>query len=83
MKRRAQAPISSWSRTTWRRVEALRDRILFGHGSGEPWIPEDWAKAEGETGMTFKAMHWRKPLSMIEVNRMAPTPEVRQRPGRP
>jgi hypothetical protein len=27
--------------------------------------------------------HWRKPLSMIEINQMAPTPEVRARPGRP
>lgn len=27
--------------------------------------------------------HWRKPLSIPEINRMAPTPEVRRREGRP
>lgn len=26
---------------------------------------------------------WRKPLAIEEVNRMAQTPEVRARPGRP
>jgi hypothetical protein len=28
-------------------------------------------------------MQWRKPLSIEEVARMAPTPEVRERAGRP
>lgn len=27
--------------------------------------------------------HWRKPLTLAEVNQMAQTPEVRARPGRP
>jgi len=27
--------------------------------------------------------HWRKPLRIEEINQMAPTPEVRARPGRP
>ncbi len=33
-----------------------------------------------ETGNV--APHWRKPLSIAEVNRMASTPEVRRREGR-
>lgn len=28
------------------------------------------------------SVHWRKPLRLDEVNRMAPTPEVRERQGR-
>ena len=27
--------------------------------------------------------HWRKPLNLIEINQLAPTDEVRARPGRP
>jgi len=29
------------------------------------------------------AVHWRKPLSLAEVNQMAPTEDVRLRRGRP
>ena len=72
MKRRAAAPVLRWSPTTWRRIEALRDRILFGAGTSEPFIAEDIVQAEAETGRTMVAMHWRKPLSLMEVNRMAP-----------
>jgi hypothetical protein len=60
-------------------MEALRDRILFGVGSPEPVIPISGE----ELAMARVTMQWRKPLSIAEVNRLAPTPEVRQRPGRP
>lgn len=46
---------------------------MRGVGTAEAFIPE-----KGQT-----AMHWRKPLSLEEVNQMAPTPEVRKRAGRP
>lgn len=36
-----------------------------------------------EAAMLTMTMQWRKPLSLDEVARMAPTPEVRARPGRP
>ncbi len=54
-------------------MQFLRDQIMQGVGSSEGFIPE-----KGNT-----AMHWRKPLSIEEINRMAPTAEVRARPGRP
>lgn len=72
---RGPQQVLSWSPTTWRKMEALRDRILFGTGTSEPFIAEEVARV----GV---AMHWRKPLSLAEVNRMAPTQEVRERPGR-
>jgi hypothetical protein len=60
-------------------MEAMRDRILFGCGTSEPLIP-----VEGEERALLRiTMQWRKPLSLAEVERMAPTAEVRQRPGRP
>jgi len=47
-------------------------------GSSEPLIP-----IEGEEkALALVTMQWRKPLSLDEVNRMAPTPEVLARPGR-
>jgi hypothetical protein len=46
-------------------------------------IPENIAELPAVTGMSPRAMHWRKPLSIEEVNRMAPTEEVRARKGRP
>ncbi len=68
-----------WSPTRWRKIEAVRDRILFGLGSSEPIIP-----VEGEERAMLKTtMQWRKPLSFDEVTRMAPTADVRARPGRP
>lgn len=47
---------------------------MRGLGTEEPLIPED---------IRGVAHHWRKPLSIIEINQMAPTTEVRERPGRP
>jgi hypothetical protein len=34
-------------------------------------------------GQSPRSAHWRKPLSIVEINRMAPTTEVRERRGRP
>lgn len=68
-----------WSPTRWRKIEAVRDRIFFGIGSSEPLIP---VKGE-ERALLRITMQWRKPLSFEEIARLAPTEEVRQRPGRP
>jgi hypothetical protein len=61
-----------WSPTKWRKAEAVRDKALRGVGTDEPWIEE--------TGSW--AVHYRRPLRIDEVNRMAPTPEVLAREGR-
>lgn len=63
----------------WRKIEAVRDRILFGLGSPEPLIP-----VEGEERAMLRiTMQWRKPLSIQEIAQMAQTPEVKARQGRP
>lgn len=67
-----------WSPTRWRKMEAVRDRILFRLGTSEPVIPISGE----ERALAKTTMQWRKPLSIEEINQMAPTPEVRQRPGR-
>jgi hypothetical protein len=60
-------------------MEALRDRIMHGCGTDEPWfLDQEFLGLIGGS-----AAHWRKPLRIDEVNRMAPTPEVIARPGRP
>ena len=68
-----------WSPTRRRKIEALRDRILFGLGSSEPVIPVSGE----EQAMLQVSMQWRKPLSLVEINQMADTPAVRRREGRP
>lgn len=65
-----------WSLKLRREVEAARDRIFAMCGSDEPAI-----EAIGEGNIT--SLQWRKPLSIEEVVRMAPTPDVRERRGRP
>jgi hypothetical protein len=55
-----------------RKLEAARDFIMRGIGTDEPWVEE--------LGMT--AIHWRRPLRVDEINRMAPTPDVKRREGR-
>jgi hypothetical protein len=57
----------------------MRDRIFARCGSAEPVIEPD---AE-ERAVMLVTRQWRKPLSITEIARMAPTPEVRARPGRP
>lgn len=63
-----------WSLQTVRKVEAIRDRIMGMCGTSEPLVEDHEARV---------TMQWRKPLSVEEVARMAQTPEVRERKGRP
>ena len=48
-------------------------------GTDEPLIEEN---AQSVFARPIVAVNWRKPLSIDEVNQLAPTPEVKQRPGR-
>lgn len=68
-----------WSLTIRRRIEAVRDTIFRGLGSNEALIYEDMTDFNPGTIIGT----WRKPLSFAEINQMAPTEEVRARPGRP
>ena len=77
--RRGPVQVLRWSPTDHRKVEAARDRIMAMCGTDEPLIEPD-----GEEASLLKVTRqWRKPLSIEEVAQMAPTPEVRARPGRP
>lgn len=62
-----------------REIETIRDRIFRMCGSNEPVI----APEGEEAAMLTVTLQWRKPLSIEEVARMAPTVEVRERKGRP
>lgn len=66
----------------WRNMIALRDRIMRGVGSDEPWYLENPVEFEDAVGRPMIAGNWRKPLRIDEVNQMAPTLEVRARQGR-
>ena len=83
MAKRQPVGVLRWSPTIWRRIEHIRDRVLRGLGTTEPAIAEDVAAFAAALGASPKAMHWRKPLSLMEINQMAPTAEVREREGRP
>lgn len=72
-------PLLRVSAPTWRKFEALRDQVMHGIGTPEPWFQEVLT----ELAERAVAVSYRKPLRLDEVNRMAPTPEVRARPGRP
>jgi hypothetical protein len=52
---------------------------MSGVGTDEPWVVEEMS---GELGMRAVAAHFRRPLRIDEIARMAPTPEVLTRPGR-
>ena len=65
----------------WRKMEALRDRLMFGIGTDEPWFLDD--EFLSSHLLEAVAVHWRKPLRIDEVNQVAPTPEVIERQGRP
>lgn len=73
-------PVLRWSPTKWRKAEAVRDRIMWGLGTDEPYIVEEMSNV---LGLRAISVHWRKPLRLDEVPLMAPTEEVRARPGRP
>jgi hypothetical protein len=62
-------------------MEALRDRLLHGVGTEEPWFLDE--EFLHDFAGKAVAAHWRKPLRIDEIAQMADTPEVRQRPGRP
>lgn len=72
-------PVLRWSLTTVRRVEAIRDRIMSMCGTNERLIAAD----DFPPGHVRVTMQWRKPLTIEEVARLAPTVEVRERKGRP
>lgn len=72
-------PVLRWSRMTVRKVEAVRDRILGMCGTSEPLVEAD----DFPPGHVRVTMQWRKPLTIEEVARLAPTVEVRERKGRP
>jgi len=72
-------PVLRWSPTMHRRAENIRDRLMRGVGTSEPFIEP----VGEELAMIKSTRQWRKPLSIEEINRMAPTLEVRARPGRP
>lgn len=57
-------------------MEALRDSIFHTLGTAEALIEED------DAGLVT-SRQWRKPLSIMEVNQMAQTQDVRARAGRP
>jgi hypothetical protein len=64
--------VPRWGPTKWRKAEAIRDKIMRGAGTCEPWVEE----------VGLISMHWRRPLSITEIVQMAPTPEVKAREGR-
>jgi hypothetical protein len=64
---------------TVRKVEAIRDRVMAMCGTHEPLVEAD----DFPANHVRVTLQWRKPLSIEEVARMAPTPEVRERRGRP
>ena len=72
-------PVLRWSPTKWRKAEALRDKIMRGVGTAEKWVIEEMSQ---ELGMLASAVHYRRPLRIDEIARMAPTPEVKNREGR-
>lgn len=72
-------PVLRWSPTKWRKAEAVRDRIMHGIGTNEPWVVEEMT---APLGMRAISVHYRRPLSLAEVAQMAPTPEVIARPVR-
>ena len=62
-----------------RKIEAVRDNIFARCGTDEALI-----EPQGEEAALLRiTRQWRKPLRVDEVARMAPTPEVRERKGRP
>jgi hypothetical protein len=71
-------PVLRWSPTKWRKAEALRDRIMRGVGTEEPWVAEEMTKL-GELAVT---VHYRRLQRIDEINRMALTEAVKARPGR-
>ena len=77
--RTGPVPLLRWSAAEHHRVKIARRDIMRGVGTDEPLI-----MPTGEEAATLRVTRqWRRPLRIDEVNRMAPTPEVRAREGRP
>lgn len=77
--REGPALVLRWSPTQHRIVEAAMTRIMRGVGTNEPLV-----EPIGEEAAFLRcSRQWRKPLRIDEINRMAPTPGVRERRGRP
>lgn len=57
----------------------MRDQLMRGLGTDEPYVVEEMTQMLGERAVS---VHWRKPLRIDEVARLALTEEVLQRPGR-
>ena len=72
-------PVLRWGPTHWRKAEAIRDRIMRGVGTDEPYVQDDMTGVLGERAVS---VHWRRPLRIDEVSQMASTEEVKTRPGR-
>ena len=72
-------PVLRWSQAAWRKIEAFRDKTMYGIGTDEPWYMEG---ASGELGPHAISVHWRKPLRVHEINQLAPTADVQERRGR-
>jgi hypothetical protein len=71
----------------WRKMQALRDKLMRGVGTDEPFVAEDLRALANVVGSAYgrepQAMQWRKPLRIDEINQLAPTAEGRERRGRP
>jgi hypothetical protein len=48
----------------------MRDRVTRGVGTDEPWHVENMSRQLGDLAV---AVHYRRPLRIDEVNRMAQT----------
>jgi hypothetical protein len=79
--RRRPVPVVRWTRQITREIEAIRDRIYAMCGTDEPVIEADIQEFPALN--TRVTRQWRWPLTIAEVAQMAPTPEVRERKGRP
>ena len=55
---------------------------MRGVGTDEAWFIEDPGELGAELGRAMATAQWRKPLSIDEVARMAPTSAVKAREGR-
>jgi hypothetical protein len=72
-------PVLRWSPTMRRLIDDARDRLFSRIGTNEPVFEESMVDVLGASAVT---VNWRKPLRIDEVNQLAPTLEVRDRPGR-
>jgi hypothetical protein len=72
-------PVLSWSPNAWRKAQAIRDDVMRGQGTKEPWFMENMVDG---LGVRSVSVNWRKPLTIEEINQLTPTAEVRERQGR-